>query len=83
VLGGRPFFVPVFRDSAGWRMDGAQNTYSLSLGIQHAYEVPQKGPWTLQWDDSAPLFHEVSLNPRRVFVNAGFGGRYRGWISCQ
>ena len=78
VLGGRPFFVPVFRDSAGWRMDGAQNTYSLSLGIQHAYEVPQKGPWTLQWDDSAPLFHEVSLNPRRVFVNAGFGGRYRG-----
>ena len=78
VLGGRPFFVPVFRDSAGWRVGHPQNTYARYLGIEHSYAVPQRGPWTLQWDEDALWFHDAALNPRRVFVNAGYGGRYRG-----
>ena len=43
VLGGRPFFVPVYRDSSGWRIDYPQNTYSRSLGIEHSYVIPQQG----------------------------------------
>lgn len=78
VLGGRPFFVPVYRDSAGWRIEIPQNTYSKYLGIEHTYVVPQHGPFTLQWDEDAPFFHDTMVNPHRVFVNAGYGGRYRG-----
>jgi hypothetical protein len=78
VLGGRPFFVPVHRDGTGWRVDAAQNTYASYLGIAHSYTAPQSGPWSLQWDDDAPWFHDARLNARRVFVNAGHGGRYRG-----
>jgi hypothetical protein len=78
VLGGRPFFVPVRRDSTGWHPQQPQNGYALSLGIAQSYAVPQHGPWTLQWDENAPWFRGGSLDPRRVFVNAGFGGRYRG-----
>jgi len=78
VLGGRPLFVPVYRDSAGWQVGQPQNTYARSLGIQHSYESPQRGPWRLQWDESVPWFRDTVLNARRVFVNAGHGGRYRG-----
>jgi len=78
VLGGRPFFVPVRRDGAGWHADHPQNSYAISLGIAQSYVAPQRGPWTLQWDESAPWFHGGTLDARRVFVNAGFGGRYRG-----
>ncbi|MGD0339072.1 MAG: cellulase family glycosylhydrolase [Bacteroidota bacterium] len=78
VLGGRPFFVPVYRDSTGWRVGQPQNSYARSLGIEHSYAVPQHGPWSLQWDEDAPWFHDLALNPRRVFVNAGYGERYRG-----
>jgi hypothetical protein len=76
VLGGRPFLVPVRRDSTGWRLADPQNTYSRQAGILHSYPVPQRG--TLQWDEDAPWFHGTRLDARRVFVNAGFGGRYRG-----
>jgi hypothetical protein len=78
VLGGRPFFVPVRRDGTGWRAEPSQNTYALSLGVAQSYAAPQHGPWTLLWDEEAPWFHGGSLDARCVFVNAGFGGRYRG-----
>jgi hypothetical protein len=78
VLGGRPLFVPVYRAGTGWRVGQPQNTYACSLGIQHSYEAPQRGPWRLQWDEDAPWFRDTVLHVRRVFVNAGFGGRYRG-----
>jgi hypothetical protein len=78
ILGGRPLFVPVYRDSSGWRVDPPSNAYARSVGIEHAYAVPQHGPWTLQWDEDAPFFQGSVLTPRRVFVNAGHGGRYRG-----
>jgi hypothetical protein len=78
VLGGRPFFVPVYHDSAGWHADRPQNTFAHSAGIEHAYTVPLNPPWTFQWDEDAPCFRGTSLNVRRVFVNAGYGGRYRG-----
>ncbi len=78
VLGGRPFFVPVRRDGAGWHADHPQNSYAIPLGIAQSYVAPQRGPWTLQWDESAPWFHGGAIAARRVFVNAGFGGRYRG-----
>ena len=78
VLGGRPLFVPVYRDSTGWRVGQPQNTYACFLGIQHSYEAHQRGPWRLQWDEDAPWFRDTVLHARRVFVNAGYGGRYRG-----
>ncbi len=90
ILGGRPFYVPVYRDSSGWRVEPPQNTYSRYLGIMYSYPAMQHGPWTLKWDEDAPFFsqmdsihaaqtgHHESLNPTRVFVNAGYGGRYRG-----
>ena len=78
VLGGRPFFVPVYRDSAGWRAERPSNAYARRAGIEHSYAAPQHGPWTLQWDEDAPFFQGGVLDPRRVFVNAGRGGRYRG-----
>jgi hypothetical protein len=78
VLGGRPYFVPVHRDSTGWRIENPQNTYSRHAGIVHTYTAPQSGTSTLQWDDDAPWFYGARLSARRVFVNAGFGGRYRG-----
>ena len=78
VLGGRPFFVPVYRKDNTWRIDYPQNTYARSLGIEHSYEAPQHGPWKIQWDEDAPWFHGSTLESRRVFVNAGNGGRYRG-----
>ncbi len=78
VLGGRPFFVPVYRNKNGWRIDYPQNTYSRYLGIEHSYEAPQHGPWNIQWDEDAPWFHNIKLYAQRVFVNAGSGERYRG-----
>jgi hypothetical protein len=78
VLGGRPFFVPVYRKENGWRIDYPQNTFARSLGIEHSYEAPQHGPWNIQWDEDAPLFHNCIAGARRVFVNAGNGERYRG-----
>ena len=78
VLGGRPFVVPVYHDSVAWRVDSPQNTYARSLGIEHSYAAPQSGPWSLQWGEDAPRFQNTAINPRRVFVNAGHGGRYRG-----
>jgi hypothetical protein len=78
ILGGRPFFVPVYRDSTGWRVDRPSNAYARRAGIEHSYAAPQHGPWTLQWDEDAPFFQGGALDPRRVFVNAGRGGRYRG-----
>jgi hypothetical protein len=78
VVGGRPFFVPVCRDSIGWRVGRPDNTYAHYLGIEHSYAVTQRGPWSVQWEDDAPWFKKAALNPQRVFVNAGHGGRYRG-----
>jgi hypothetical protein len=78
VLGGRPFFVPVYRDSTGWRFGSPQNTYARYLGIEHSYAVPSSGPLKLQWDDDALFFHLKALNPGHVFALDGHGGRYRG-----
>jgi hypothetical protein len=78
VLGGRPFFAPVYRDKNGWRIDDPKNTFARSLGIEHSYEAPQHGPWNIQWDEDAPWFHHTNLQAQRVFVNAGLSGRYRG-----
>jgi len=78
VIGGRPFGVPVFRDSSGWRIDSPQTGYSRELGIQYSYAAPQHGPWEFRWDEDAPWTGSLEMNPRRVFVNAGWGGRYRG-----
>jgi hypothetical protein len=78
VLGGRPFFVPVYRKENGWRIEYPQNTFARSLGIEHSYEAPQHGPWNVQWDEDAAWFRNTNLHARRVFVNAGYGGRYRG-----
>lgn len=78
VLGGRPLYVPVYHDSGGWRVERPQNTFSRYLGIMYSYAVSQHGPWSLKWDEDVPFFHSTSLNPRRVFMNAGFGQRYRG-----
>ena len=35
VLGGRPFFVPVYKDSTNWRIENPQNTFARYLGILH------------------------------------------------
>ena len=78
ILGGRPFFVPVFRDSGRWRVEPPSNRYARTAGIEHSYAVPQQGPWTFQWDEDAPFFQGGGISPRKVFVNAGHGGRYRG-----
>lgn len=78
VLGGRPFFIPVYRDSDGWRTEKPQNTFAKYLGIEHSYPVPQQCPWKLQWDEDAPWFHGGEMNPRHVFVNAGGEARYHG-----
>ncbi len=77
VIGGRPLWVPVFRDSSGWKPQAPQNSYSRKLGIFYSYEAPQRGPWSLKWDIDAPYFSVRSIDAERVFVNAGFGGRYR------
>ena len=78
VIGGRPFTVPVFRDGSGWRIDSPQATFSRELGIQYSYAAPQHGPWKFRWDEDAPWTTSLTVNPRRVFVNAGWGGMYRG-----
>lgn len=93
VLGGRPLYVPVYHDSAGWRVEQPQNTFSRYLGIMYSYAVTQHGPWSLKWDEDAPFFssqqsaispvetgslRDYQLNPRCVFANSGFGQKYRG-----
>jgi hypothetical protein len=79
VLGGRPLFVPVYQKGNKWQIDSPQNTYARSVNIEHSYEAPQHGPWKIQWDEDAPWFDHSTVDARRVFVNAGFGGgRYRG-----
>ena len=78
VLGGRAFFVPVYHLGDGWQNGRPQKTFSRLLGIEHNYEIPEHGPWTLQWDEDAPAFRATALNTDRVFVNAGRSGRYHG-----
>ncbi len=82
VLGGRPLYVPVFRDSTEWRVEPPQNTFSRHLGIMYSYAVTQHGPWSLKWDEDVPFFSSrlsaISLDPQRVFANSGYGQRYRG-----
>jgi len=78
VLGGRPLSVPVFADGPGWRPGPPTLAYARSAGIEDSYEAPQHAPWTIRWDEDAVFFEGCAVNPRRVFVNAGRGGRYRG-----
>jgi len=78
VLGGRPFFVPIYRDSVGWRVGNPQNTYARYIGIEHSYTVPQRGTFNLQSDDDVPSFRIASIHPDNVFALEGYGGRYRG-----
>lgn len=78
IIGGKPLNVPVYRDSNTWRIEKPQNTFSRALGIIESYAAPQRASWSIQWDDDAPLFTTGVLNPKTVFVNSGFGRRYRG-----
>ena len=78
VIGGRPLYVPVYRNGGGWREGNPQDSYSKVLGIMYSYPAPQHGPWKLQWDIDAPFFNVKKLVARKVFVNAGLGGMYRG-----
>jgi hypothetical protein len=78
VLGGRPFFVPVRQEGRNWRIAERQNTFSRQAGIMHTYAVLLNGEFSLHWDEEAPWFQGARLSACRVFVNAGFGGRYRG-----
>ena len=78
VIGGRPLFVPVNRVDGGWHVGSPQNTYSQHLGISHSYAAPQHGPWRFQADINTPWVNAKDINPRRVFVNAGFSGGYHG-----
>ena len=78
VLGGRPFFIPVYRDSAGWRIGSVQNSYARHAGIEHAYPVPSRTAAYLRWDEEVPFFRKTSIHPDRVFALDGYGARYRG-----
>ncbi len=78
VLGGRPFYVPVYRDGNSWRVGSPQNTYSQMVGILYSYAAPLSSPWKLQWAECAPYFHVHSIEAGKVFVNAGMTGGYRG-----
>jgi hypothetical protein len=78
VLGGRPLYVPVRRDSLGWHADRPQHTYAGSLGITNAYTVESLGSHTVQWSENAPWFRGGSIEAQRVFAQSCYGGRYRG-----
>ncbi len=78
VLGGRPLYVPVYREGAGYRIGPPQNSFSKSIGIMYSYSAPQHGSWKLEWDTDAPFFDVKMLDADTVFVNTGSGGRYRG-----
>ncbi len=78
VIGGRPLYVPVYKNGTGWREEQAQDSFSKVLGIMYSYAAPQHGPWKLEWSVDAPFFSVKKLDARKVFVNAGLGGMYRG-----
>jgi len=78
IIGGKPLNVPVYRDNNKWKIEKPQNTFSRSLGIIESYAAPKNAQWSLQWDDDSPFFAVKKLNPKTVFVNSGFGNRYRG-----
>ncbi|MGE5846438.1 MAG: hypothetical protein ACM34O_06925, partial [Ignavibacteria bacterium] len=80
VIGGRPLTVPVYRKNKKWFVDNPQNTFSKTLGIQYSYEIPLKKNQHPEYDENAPFFNGVELNPVRVFVNAGYGDKYRGLV---
>jgi len=80
VLGGRPFFVPVYRDSAGWQAGNPQSTYAQYIGIEHSYAVPQGGPLNLQSDADVPSFRIATFHPDKVFALESHGGRHRGLV---
>jgi hypothetical protein len=78
ILGGRPCYIPVFREHEGWRVGGPQSTYSRALGITYSYLAPGASGSDVQWDEDAPFFRGLRIQANRVFVNSGYGGRYRG-----
>lgn len=78
VIGGRPFSVPVHSSNNKWAAGNSSNSYSRSLGILYSYEIPLQKNLELEWDENAPLFHGSDLNGIRVFVNSGYGDKYRG-----
>lgn len=78
VVGGKPLCVAVYRDSSGWREEAPRNSFSKEVGILYSYAAPQHGPWRLEWDVDAKFFQVKRIETDRVFVNAGFGERYRG-----
>jgi hypothetical protein len=67
-LGGRPLFVPVFREQAGFVAAAPQNTYCRSLGIWHSYEVPQEDRASFIWDNAYPAFTAKELRVEKVYV---------------
>jgi hypothetical protein len=81
ILGGRPFSVPVYHDSTGWRMEQPQDTYARHAGIEHTYEVPRREALKLQWHEDALSFSVAAFSPGRVFTHDVSGERYRGLAS--
>jgi hypothetical protein len=80
TLGGRPLYVPVFRQGERFEPGRPQNTYSRYLGVWHAYEVPQKDGKDFVWDESFSFLPKIAVRARRVFV-AGMwwgSGEHRG-----
>ncbi len=67
-VGGRPFFVPVYRGQNRYVPAPPQNTYSRRLGFWHSYEVPQKDWVRLSWDEAYPSFSTGELLAENVYV---------------
>ncbi|MBZ5546044.1 MAG: beta-galactosidase [Acidobacteriia bacterium] len=80
TLGGRPLFVPVFREGGRFVADSPQNTYSRYLGVWHSYEVPQQDGKDFAWDESFSFLPKVKVSARRVFVAGTWwgSGEHRG-----
>jgi hypothetical protein len=79
-LGGRPLFVPVFREGDRFAAARPQNTYSRRLGIWHSYEVPQRDGREFRWDDHYTFLPPLAVRAERVFVAGAWwdSGDYRG-----
>ena len=80
TLGGRPLFIPVFREGDLFRQAPPQNTYSRYVGIWHTYEAPQKDWDKFVWDEDYSFLAQIELRPRKAYV-AGMGwdsGAHRG-----
>jgi hypothetical protein len=84
-LGGRPLWMPAFREGAGFRLAPAQDAYWRLLADVDATEVPRRDVARFAWDDLWG-FGTAGIRARRVFAVttrfvANFAspeGRWRG-----